>query len=41
MKYENWGKEDFGNGKFNIVYEIEIINLNYRKKNKLNILNRM
>lgn len=32
MRYENWDKEDFGNGKFNIVNEIEIINMNYRKR---------
>lgn len=32
MKYEYWDKEDFGNGKFNIVNEIEIINMNYRKR---------
>lgn len=40
MKYENWGKEDFGNGKFNIFNEIDIINMNYRKR-MLNIFNRM
>lgn len=39
MKHENWGKEDFGNGKSNTANEIDTINMNYRKR-MLNILNR-
>lgn len=39
MKHENWGKEDFGNGKSNTSNEIDTINMNYRKR-MLNIFKR-